>query len=73
MERPLKVNGFKALYATQRLEEAIRELEIFMDPKNEECDVRGDARGEGTQLYLGSWVLGPMKEALRLLEGRDPE
>lgn len=73
MERSLKVNGHKALYATERLKDAIHDLEVFMDPKNEECDVRGDARGEGTQLYMESWVLGPMKEALRLLEGRDPE
>jgi len=61
------------LYAVEQLKEAVRELKIFMDPKNVECDVRQDARGTATQLYLGAWVLEPLEEALRLLEGRDPE
>lgn len=71
--RTLKVNSYKALLAVDRLKEAISDLETYLDPNNEDCDVRGDARGEGAQLYLGTWVLGPLQEALRLLEGRDPE
>jgi hypothetical protein len=60
------------LYAVEQLKEAVRELKVFMDPKNVECDVRQDARGTATQLYLGTWVLEPLEEALRLLEGTDP-
>ena len=68
-----KVNSYEARVGIDMLKEAISELEIYLDPNNENCDVRKDMRGEGPQLYLGSWVLGPLQEALRLLEGRDPE
>lgn len=59
------------LYAVEQLKEAIRELKVFMDPKNVECDVRQDARGTATQMYLESWVLAPLEEALKVLEGSD--
>lgn len=59
------------LYAVEQLREAIRELKVFMDPKNVECDVRQDARGTATQLYLSAWVLEPLEEALSLLERSD--
>lgn len=73
MPKPALINPHEGLYAIERLKEAIHDLEVFLDPNNPECDVRKDARGEGTQLYVETWVMGPMKEALRLLEGRDPE
>jgi hypothetical protein len=69
---PVKINPTRGLRAIEQLKESIEELKVFLDPGNVECDVRRDAR-ESSQLYLETWVLQPLEEALRLLEGRESE
>lgn len=51
------------------LREAIRDLQVFLDPNNPDCNVPAEARQVAAE-YLYTWVLGPIQTADQLIEGR---
>lgn len=69
-KNPVKINPIAGLRAIEQLKESIEEMKIFLDAGDIQCDVRRDVR-ESSRLYLETWILQPMEEALRLLEGRE--
>jgi hypothetical protein len=53
--------------AIRKLEEAIESLSQYCDPEDEHCSIPAEHREAG-RLYLGSWVEGPLGDALAMLK-----
>jgi hypothetical protein len=51
------------------LGEAIRDLQVFLDPNNPDCNVSPEARQAAAE-YLYTWVLGPIQTADQLIASR---
>ena len=53
----------------RHLEDAIHDLQAFLNPDDDSCNVSREARIEATE-FLSSWVLGPINNADRIIENR---
>lgn len=53
----------------RHLEGAIHDLQAFLDPDNDSCNVSREARIEARE-FLATWVLGPVNNADRIIENR---
>jgi hypothetical protein len=56
----------EAMRAEYELQQALQSLRAFLDVGNADCDVAPEHR-QAAKLYLESWVLGPVQEAVAFL------
>ena len=59
-------------YLERELKDALSSLERFLDPNNSRCGVDPEVR-KAAQLYLSSWVAGPMRRLLVWAHGEEIE